>query len=78
MVLENIEEVGTGNSLLSEALLSLDEINSSKCIPIGDDVITRRIVRCHSLKVRKLLTARFSHYPARGLAAPISDGISLI
>lgn len=36
MVLENIEEVGTGNSLLSEALLSLDEINSSKCIPIGD------------------------------------------
>ena len=36
MVVENIEEVGIGNSLLSEALLSLDEINSSKCIPIGD------------------------------------------
>ena len=36
MVIENIEEVGIGNSLLSEALLSLDEINSSKCIPIGD------------------------------------------
>ena len=36
MVLENVEEVGMGNSLLSEALLSLDEINSSKCIPIGD------------------------------------------
>ena len=30
------EDVGIGNSLLSEALLSLDEINSSKCIPIGD------------------------------------------
>jgi uncharacterized protein YlaI len=36
MAIENIEEVGMGNSLLSEALLSLDEINSSKCIPIGD------------------------------------------
>ena len=30
------DDVGMGNSLLSEALLSLDEINSSKCIPIGD------------------------------------------
>ena len=39
MVPENaVDDTVLGNSLLSEALLSstLDELNASKCIPIGD------------------------------------------
>ena len=39
MVPENsVDDTVLGNSLLSEALLSstMDEINTSKCIPIGD------------------------------------------